>query len=147
MTDEAKALKKKRTASAKKDLGKNLKQSGILGFNATDFGDSVSKGRRNITKDYRKDSGLIKEYGTDAPKSRSYGTSSRRGKPLDELESVTTEKVKKPGPGRRKNPLTGKSEPQLETRTTKKKLFNGKASGGTVRLASGGPVVDSYDYN
>jgi len=23
----------------------------------------------------------------------------------------------------------------------------GKASGGTVRLASGGPVVDSYDYD
>ena len=23
----------------------------------------------------------------------------------------------------------------------------GKASGGTVRLASGGPVVDSYDYS
>tara|TARA_R100001369_G_scaffold25630_1_gene46625 strand:+ start:6140 stop:6616 length:477 start_codon:yes stop_codon:yes gene_type:complete len=154
MTDEAKALKRKRTASAIKDLKKNSKQSGVMGYDSTDFGNSLAKGRRNISKDNYKDRKLIDEYGTDAPKSRSYNTRGRSGKPLDELDSVTTEKVKKPGPGRRKNPLTGKSEPQLETITTKKKLFkdterlagNGNAKGGTVRMNSGGPVVDSYDY-
>jgi len=29
----------------------------------------------------------------------------------------------------------------------RRKFMMGKASGGTVRLASGGPVVDSYDYS
>ena len=138
MTDEAKGTYKRRTKKAKKDLKKNLSDSPILDFT----GHEVTKGRKKILKDLKKDRDLIDEYGTAAPRARSYGTPSRSGKPLNKLRSVSTSKVKTPH---------GTTETITEDKPLKTKRWNandrtGMAKGGTVRLASGGPVVDSYDY-
>ena len=140
MTDEAKRTYNRRTKKAQKDSKKNVSDAPILDFT----GHKVTKGRKKILKDLRKDRDLIDEYGTAAPKARSYGTPSRSGKPLNKLRAGTTEKVKTPH---------GTTETITENKPFKTKRWNAmtdlpkrKASGGTVRMASGGPVVDSYDY-
>ena len=45
--------------------------------------------------------------------------------------------------------IIDKINKEREKKSGSSKIWSGtrKASGGTVRLKSGGPVVDSYDYN
>jgi hypothetical protein len=139
MTDEAKRTSKRRTKEAKKDLKKNLSDSPIF-----DLTDNVGKGRKKILKDLKKDRDLISESGTAAPRARSYGTPSRSGKPLNKLRAVSTEKVKTPQGTTETitedKPLKTKKKPRVSQAIP-------QAKGGTVRLKSGGPVVDSYDYS
>ena len=136
-TDKAKNLKSKVSKRAQK----RFIEAGGKGDVETDAR-AFTKPSQKVLRGYDKDMGLVDTLGTQAQRAKSFQTPSRTPN-WESPVAVTTEQVKVPGPGRKKNPVTGKMEPLYQSKTTRKKL----AKGGTVRMASGGPVVDSYDYS
>lgn len=128
-TDQAERLRKK----VKKKSTDSFKKAGGTGDLESA---AISKNNKSdkVMSDYDSDMNLIDSLGTQAQRAKGFGTPARNAKRggVDSPTAVTEERIKIPGGGN-----------NYETITTKKNL----QKGGTVRLASGGPVVDSYDYD
>ena len=132
-TDQAERLRKK----VKKKSTDSFKKAGGTGDLESA---AISKNNKSdkVMSDYDSDMNLIDSLGTQAQRAKGFGTPARNAKREsfgdgeNRPTAVTEERIKIPGGGN-----------TYETITTKKKL----QKGGTVRMASGGPVVDSYDYD
>jgi len=127
-TDQAERLRKK----VKKKSTDSFKKAGGTGDLESS---AISKNKKSdkVMGDYDSDMNLIDSLGTQAQRAKGFGTPAHNAKRGGvEPTAVTEERIKIPGGGN-----------NYETITTKKKL----QKGGTVRMASGGPVVDSYDYD
>ncbi len=129
-TDQAERLRKK----VKKKATDSFRKAGGTDDLDSKSVDTKNKKSSKIVDDYNSDMNLIDSLGTQAQRAKGFGTPARNAKRggVDSPTAVTEERIKIPGGGN-----------NYETITTKKKL----QKGGTVRLASGGPVVDSYDYD
>ncbi len=133
-TDQAERLRKK----VKKKATDSFRKAGGTDDLDSKSVDTKNKKSSKIVDDYNSDMNLIDSLGTQAQRAKGFGTPARNAKREsfgdgeNRPTAVTEERIKIPGGGN-----------TYETITTKKKL----QKGGTVRMASGGPVVDSYDYD
>ena len=130
---------------AKKEAERKKKAAADLKANQGPKADMRAERKRKMTETFDKKwpnvSKRVKKVGERVIDKRS-----ARTRP-ETIAKAQRDVKKDPSLYKGKHILTEKGIEPLPPLPKDRKLWDKKASGGTVRLASGGPVVDSYDYS